>query len=156
MVWRSKLFAVGVVAIGLTVPALAFQVRPNPTLTPGSLRPDGNEASIVCGYMKPRTSLPHGLRDKILRSYNLPPGTHPDYEIDHLIPRCLGGSDDDPANLWPQPRRGIESTWNAEAKDRLEHLICEMVRNQQLDLATMQKAIAEDWVAVYHKYYEPH
>jgi hypothetical protein len=79
--------------------------------------------------VKPRTSLPPGLRDNILTSYGLPAGTHPDYEIDHLIPRCLGGSDD-PANLWPQPRRRIEPTWNAEAKDRLEHLICEMVCNK--------------------------
>jgi hypothetical protein len=38
----------------------------------------------------------------------------------------------------------------------LEHLVCEMVCNQQLDLATMQKAIAKDWIAAYHKYYEPH
>jgi hypothetical protein len=31
-------------------------------------------------------------RDEVLR-YGLPTGTHPDYEIDHLIPLCLGGSD---------------------------------------------------------------
>jgi hypothetical protein len=34
--------------------------------------------------------------------YGLPAGTHPDYEIDHLIPLGLGGSDDS-SNLWPQP-----------------------------------------------------
>jgi hypothetical protein len=99
--------------------------------------------------------LPHALRDKILKSYGLPPGTHPDYEIDHLIPRCLGGSDD-PYNLWPQPRRTIEPTWNAEAKDRLEHLVCEMVCNKQLDLAVTQKAIAKGWIAEYHKIWEAH
>jgi transcriptional regulator with XRE-family HTH domain len=37
----------------------------------------------------------------------------------------LSGSDDF-SNLWPQPRRTIEPKWNAEAKDRLERLICEM------------------------------
>jgi hypothetical protein len=41
--------------------------------------------------------------------------------------------------------------WNAEAKDRLEHLVCEMVCDKQLDLATTQKAIAKDWIAVYRK-----
>src|ERR1700693_5174447 len=56
----------------------------------------------------------------------LPPGTHADYEIDHLIPLCLGGSDDR-SNLWAQPRRSIEPTWNAEAKDRLERFMCDMV-----------------------------
>jgi hypothetical protein len=82
-------------------------------------------------------------------------GTHPDYEIDHLIPLCLGGADD-PSNLWAQPRRSIEPTWNAEAKDRLERFMCDMVCNRQLDLATAQKAFAEDWIAAYHKYYEAH
>ena len=34
-------------------------------------------------------------RDKILNSYDLPSGQHLDFELDHLIPLCLGGSDDD-------------------------------------------------------------
>jgi hypothetical protein len=65
----------------------------------------------------------HARRDEILTRYGLPPGEHPDYEIDHLIPLCLGGSDD-PSNLWPEPRGTIEPKWNAEAKDRLERRIC--------------------------------
>jgi hypothetical protein len=48
--------------------------------------------------------------------HGLPPGFHPDYEIDHLIPPCLGGSNDF-SNLSPSRRRGIEPIWNAEAKD---------------------------------------
>jgi hypothetical protein len=45
---------------------------------------------------------------------------------------------------------------NAEAKDRLERFMCDMVCNRQLDLTTAQKAFAEDWIAAYHKYYEAH
>jgi len=97
----------------------------------------------------------HARCDEILTRYGLPPGTHPDYEIDHLIPLCLGGSDD-PSNLWPQPRRSIEPQWNAEAKDRLERLLCDMVCDGQVDLARAQAAIAKDWIAAYHKYYEAH
>jgi len=92
-------------------------------------------------------------RDEVLRRYGLPPGTHPDYEIDHLIPLCLGGSDD-PCNLWPQPRRSLEETWNAEAKDRLERLICNMVCDGQIDIAAAQEAFATDWIAGYQRYYE--
>jgi hypothetical protein len=153
--WRSKLFAIGVVAIALAAPALAFEVRPDPNLTGGSVRLDGHDLGTVCGPKERRHPLPHALRDEILRRYRLPTGTHPDYEIDHLIPWCLGGSDD-PSNLWPQPRRNIDPTWNAEAKDRLERFMCDMVCNGQLDLGTAQKAVAEDWIATYHKYYEPH
>jgi hypothetical protein len=58
-------------------------------------------------------------------------GPHPNYEIDHLIPLCLGGSDD-LSNLWAQPRRSIEATWNAEAKEQLEGKICNMVCAGQL------------------------
>jgi hypothetical protein len=153
--WRTKLFAAGMVAVDLTVPALAFDLRPNPNLTGGSVRLDKHDLSAVCGPKERRRPLPHGLRDEILERYRLPLGTHPDYEIDHLIPRCLGGSDD-PSNLWPQPRRTIEPTWNAEAKDRLERFMCDMVCNQLLDLAIAQTAIVEDWIAAYHKYYEAH
>ena len=102
-----------------------------------------------------RGSTSHALRDEILTRYGLLPGAHPDYEIDHLIPLCLGGSDD-PSNLWAQPRRSIEPKWNAEAKDRLERFICDMVCNRQLDLTNAQKAFVEDWIATYHKYYEAH
>jgi hypothetical protein len=152
----TKLFAIVLFVSTLTASAFAFEIRPNPNLTGGSVRIDGHDISTTCGPAKPhRSSLPHALRDKILTRYGLPPGTHPDYEIDHLIPWCLGGSDD-PSNLWAQPRRSIEPAWNAEAKDRLEHLVCEMVCSKQLDLATVQKAIAEDWIAAYHKYYEAH
>jgi len=61
---------------------------------------------------------------------------------------------DDPSNLWPQPRRSIEETWNAEAKDRLERLICNMVCDGEIDIATAQAAFATDWIAAYQKYYE--
>jgi hypothetical protein len=92
-------------------------------------------------------------RDEVLRRYGLPPGTHPDYEIDHLIPLCLDGSDDQ-SNLWPQLRRMIEETWNAEAKDRLEWRLCDMVCDGEIDLATAQQAFATDWIAAYQKYHE--
>jgi hypothetical protein len=71
------------------------------------------------------------------------------------VPLCLGGSDD-PSNLWAQPRRSIEPMWSAEAKDRLERFMCDLVCNRRLDLTTAQKAFAEDWIAAYHKYYEAH
>src|ERR1700742_2245565 len=83
-----------------------------------------------------------------LEAIRLPLGTHPDYQIDHLIPICLCGSDD-PSNLWPQPRRNIEDRWNAEAKDRLERLMCRMVCNGQVDIAVAQEAFATDWIAAY-------
>jgi hypothetical protein len=50
--------------------------------------------------------------------------------------------------------RSTEPKWNAEAKDRLERFVCDMVCGGQLDIAAAQEAFAKDWIAAYHKYYE--
>ena len=151
-----KLFIVMLLAGILMAPVNAAEIKPNPDLTGGSVRMDGQAIATTCGHAKEhRGDVTHARRDHILTEYGLPVGTHPDYEIDHLIPLCLGGADDD-LNLWPQPRRSIEPTWNAEAKDRLERLMCDMVCSGQLDLATAQEGIAKDWIAAYQKYHEGH
>ena len=132
-------------------PAWAFEVRPDKTLTGGSVRTGDRIAA--CGHGgEHRGAMSAARRDEVLRRYGLTPGTHPNYEIDHLIPLCLGGSDD-PSNLWSQPRRSIGGTWNAEAKDRLERRMCDMVCAGEVDIATAQEAFATDWIAAYQKYY---
>ena len=151
----SKLLAIILLA-GLAAPGFAFEIRPNPNMTGGSVRIDGHDVHATCGQSRAhRGPMSHARRDQILTRYGLPSGDHPDYEIDHLIPLCLGGSDD-PSNLWPEPRRTIEPKWNAEAKDRLERRICDLVCSGQLEIGTAQEAIAKDWIAAYHKYYEAH
>ena len=148
----TKLVAIAMlVAIVATAPVGAFEVRPDKNLTGGSVRtvkPDE-----ACGQARPnRHPMTRTRQNEVLQRYGLPPGTHPDYEIDHLIPLCLGGYDD-PSNLWPQPQRSIEETWNADAKDRLERRMCDMVCNGQIDIGTAQEAFASDWIAAYQKYF---
>ena len=133
--------------------ALAAEVRPNLNLTPGSVRIDGHTPQQVCNAMGIRGVMTNKRRDEVLTRYGQQPGPHPDCEIDHLVPLCLGGADD-PSNLWPQPRRSIEPQWNAEAKDRLERQLCALVCDQLLDLGDAQEAIIRDWIAAYHIYYE--
>ena len=79
-------------------PAGAFEVRPDKNLTSG---------------FPVRTKDPGA-------AYGHAP------ENNHLIPPCLGGSDD-PSNLWPQPKRRTKEVWNAEEKQRLEDKVCKMV-----------------------------
>jgi hypothetical protein len=151
-----KVFAAALIACAVAAQAMAFDIRPDPDSTEGSVRIDGHSREIACDRSKThRGPMTADRRDEVLLRYGLPVGQHPDFEIDHLIPLCLGGADDF-SNLWPQPRQSIEPKWNAEAKDRLERLLCEMVCNGQLDIATAQEAIATDWIAAYHKYYEAH
>jgi len=143
-----------ILAATLASPAVAgdLDIYPDPTLTSGSVRIDGKTIAQTCHHaMEHRGSMSHSRRDEVQLRYHLPTGTHPDYEIDHLIPLCLGGADD-PANLWPQPRKEIEPVWNAEAKDRLEHRLCAMSCKGEVDIGQAQQDIAEDWIAAYKKY----
>ena len=153
----AKLMAIiTLVGILATAPVGACDVRPDKNLTGGVASIRTKERIAACGHAKDnRGQMTRERHDEVLKRYGLPPGTHPDYEIDHLIPLCLGGSDD-PSNLWPQPKRRIEATWNAEAKDRLERFMCDMVCGGQLDIATAQEAFAKDWIAAYHKHYAGH
>ena len=93
------------VAAVLAVPALAAEVRPDPNKTGGPV--EYYMPVQVCGHSSEHRHFSNALRDEVLRRYGLPPGPHPDYEIDHLVPVCLGGGND-VSNLWPQPRRSVE------------------------------------------------
>ena len=125
-------------------------ILPDPEITPGAVRT--TDASDICSHGT--RELRHWDRardDRIMQSYSLPAGPHPQYEVDHLIPLCLGGADAD-ANLWPEPRRTIEPVFNAEAKDRLEEKMCRMACGDELDILTAQREIAEDWTQAYRRY----
>ena len=77
------------------------------------------------------------------------------FEIDHLIPLHLGGSNA-PENLWPQPSSLLG--FNAAAKDELElHLLAKLADIRQLDgdvaaaqaLLDWQAQFAADWTVLY-------
>jgi hypothetical protein len=130
-------------------PVMAQAVIPDPTTTPGAVRT--TDVGDICSLGT--SGLRHWSRerdDRIMAEYGLPLGPHPDWEVDHLIPLCLGGSDED-ANLWPEPRRSIEKEWPAELKDDLEHRLCEMVCAGELDVVEAQREIADDWTESYRR-----
>jgi hypothetical protein len=157
---QTALFALAANAIAIIAALLStaipvnaseLAVVPDPTLTPGAVRT--TDRSEICSTST--RELRHWSRerdDRILREYGLPPGQHPNYEVDHLIPLCLGGADDI-RNLWPQPRRSIEATWNAEKKDDLEARLCQMVCAGEISPATAQAEISDDWTETYRRYF---
>lgn len=137
----------------LTAPPAGAEptIVPDPTLTPGAVRT--TNVGEICST--PTSQLRHWSRDrddKIMREYGLPTGAHPSFEVDHLIPLCLGGADSDP-NLWPEPRRSIEPVFNAERKDELEARMCSLACSGQLDVRQAQREISEDWTSAYGKYF---
>jgi hypothetical protein len=125
-------------------------ILPDPTLTPGAVRT--TDVGEICSTGT--RELRHWSRerdDRIMLEYGLPLGPHPQYEVDHLVPLSIGGADDD-ANLWPEPRRSIEPTFNAERKDELEWKLRDLVCSGALDVHVAQKAIAEDWTEAFKRY----
>ena len=84
-----------------------------------------------------------------MKKYGYPLADTHDYEEDHLVPLCLAGAPQDPANLWPQPRFG---EWNADRKDKLEAKLCRLTCDGKVPLAEAQREIATDWIVTYRKY----
>ena len=124
---------------------------PDPTITPGAVRT--TDVGDICSHgTRELRSWSRDRDDFIMREHGLPPGPHPDFEVDHLIPLGIGGADDD-RNLWPEPRRSIEPEWNAEAKDRLEWRMRELICAGQLDVRDAQLMMAEDWVDAYGRFF---
>jgi hypothetical protein len=74
-------------------------IVPDPTITPGAVRT--TDAGEICSTVTRQLRYWSRERDDhIMAEYGLPPGPHPDFEIDHLVPLGIGGADDD-RNLWP-------------------------------------------------------
>jgi hypothetical protein len=104
----------------------------------------GRTGPPVCGDMpRPTRAWTKEADDsmwlKFLRTHPSSPGSRKDYELDHYIPLCLGGPDDE-ENMWFQPRESI-IPWkeSAEAKDEDEARLCRLVCAKEM---TQEQAIA--------------
>ena len=93
-------------------------------------------------------NVPARVRSAVYAEYTITTHAPREYEIDHLIPLELGGSNSI-KNLWPESYK--TQPWNAYAKDALEDTPHRLVISGQLDLPTAQKEIANDWIGAYTK-----
>ena len=135
--------------------ALAQQptpILPDPKLTPGDTFEVTVQDLCVRGYTKKVRNVPAAMKREVYEEYGITSHGSGDYEVDHLIPLELGGSNSI-KNLWPESHR--TSPWNAQVKDRLEGKLHELVCSGQLDLKTARQAIASNWIQAYKKYVSP-
>ena len=145
---RASLAFAFLVALGCS--ALAQPpILPDPKLTPGDAFPVSRADVCVPGYSKRVRDVPIALKREVLRRYGVPSQDRRDYEIDHLIPLSLGGSNSI-RNLWPQSRK--TSPWNAGKKDFLEDRLHKLVCSGAVDLMEAQKTISTNWIDAYRKY----
>lgn len=131
---------------------------PDHERTPGAINQEvtqENIATTICiaGWTKtvrPPSSYTSRLKAHQLRSLELP-GTMRDYEEDHLVPLCVGGSPRSHLNLWPQPRKG---RWTAKIKDQLEQSVCRAVCRGAMSLEEGRAIfLAPDWTKEYEKFF---
>jgi hypothetical protein len=127
---------------------MGFNTRPDSTLTPGDALPVTAEQVCKPGYSKSVRYVRGETKDRVFRRYGIEP-QRGKYEIDHLIPLGLGGSNDI-KNLWPESHES--QPWNADVKDKLERRLHTLVCNGKLGLEEAQQAIASDWIAAFQKY----
>ena len=135
---------------------------PDSSRTPGV--PDAavtqtNIAENICtsGYtatLRPNTSVTNAIKKQQLADWGYTDRKMAHYEEDHLISLQLGGSPDDPKNLWPEHYSG---RWGARIKDTLEGEMRRRVCTNpddpdHISLQVAQDAISSDWKAAYLKY----
>jgi hypothetical protein len=132
---------------------------PDPGLTPGAVNPAVTEATIdttICvrGWtrtVRPPAGYTEELKRRQIREYGYADRRLRSYEEDHLVSLDLGGSPDDPRNLWPEPREAADG-WNADRKDELEAVLARLVCAHQVLLREAQRAIATDWISAYRRF----
>src|SRR5205823_6464758 len=104
--------------------------RPDPQHTPGAADPavtQDNLDATFCrsGYTRSVRRVTVTTKRRVFAEYGISYGQHRDYEVDHLIPLELGGSNDI-SNLWPEP---YHAAAGARAKDDVENalhgLVCD-------------------------------
>ncbi len=120
---------------------------PDPACTPGAIFPTATVSEIcIPGYTTKVRNVPIELKDQVYAEYGIASHEPGQYEVDHLIPLEVGGSNDI-ANLWPEPadpRPGFHE------KDQLENYLHDEVCSGRISLQQAQLEIAKDWVTVYN------
>jgi hypothetical protein len=127
-------------------------ILPDPNLTPGNTFNVTAQDLCVVGYTKKVRNVTAEMKREVYQEYGITSHELGDYEVDHLIPLELGGSNSI-KNLRPESHRTLP--WNAQVKDRLEGKLHELVCSGQLDLKIAQHAIALDWIEAYKLYVSP-
>lgn len=125
---------------------LVMQKRPDPDCTPGAVFAHATPA-LICtsGYAGSVRNVPESEKSQAYAAYGITKHAPGQYEVDHLVPLELGGSNDI-ANLWPEaasPRLGFHE------KDILENALHSAVCAGKLPLQVAQAQIVHNWQTAY-------
>ena len=120
--------------------------EPDSTCTPGAVFVVTDDQVCTPGYATSVRDVAVSEKQQVYAEYGLSyPQLTGAYEVDHLIPLELGGSNDF-ANLWPEaadPRPGFHE------KDGLENWLHDQACTGAMAMTDAQQAIATDWVGAW-------
>lgn len=121
---------------------------PDPECTPGAIFSNATKEEVCqSGYSKTVRNVSTSLKKKVFAQYGIRyPVPFGSYEIDHLIPLSLGGSNDI-ANLWPKAAQPFPGFYE---KNLTGNYLREEVCLGRVDLAVAQYQIAKDWFLIYN------
>jgi len=115
-----------------------YPETPNEKLTPGSVCDDADAFRYPERIRYCNRNVSKEQKAVIFKHYDAELGFHTqemnraDFKIDHYIPLCMGGSNDN-ENLWPQHKSIYQQT------DPIEPVLCELMASGQV---RQQKAIS--------------
>lgn len=119
---------------------------PDANCTPGAVNPNVTQDNIsqtICieGYTKtirPTSTYTNQLKQQQMKAYGFNDSIKM-HEEDHLISLELGGSPDDPKNLWPEPGA------SPNPKDKVENFLHSAICAGKIQLQDAQTRISKDW-----------
>jgi hypothetical protein len=118
---------------------------PDPACTPGAYYPRATLAKIcVAGYTARARRVSSSTEQKVYAAYGITRRLQGQYELDHLVPLELGGSNSI-ANLFPEaalPRPGYHE------KDVVENAAHDDACDRRRGLRALQRQIARDWTVL--------
>lgn len=123
-------------------------VMPNAALTPGEVLSTNVNEICVSGYARRVRNVSTATKNQVYAEYGIASHAPDQYEVDHLIPLGIGGSNDI-KNLWPQP---TDPRPGRLEKDALEDELHQRICDRSIDVRTAQHDVATDWIAAYRKY----
>ena len=120
-------------------PGQVDALHPSSSLTPGDVLVAAT-VDVICvpGYSADVRDVDPSTRARVFEAYGVADADRSSYELDHLIPLELGGSNEE-TNLWPQPLSASGS--DARDKDAAENAFHDAVCAGQADLAAAQAGI---------------
>lgn len=110
---------------------------PDRACTPGAVAT--TDTHVICGTStRARRNVPDAVRRERFASYGISWNDRSRYELDHLVPLELGGSNA-ASNLWPEPLA------DAERKDQVENALHRRVCSGAMALEAAQRVFENDW-----------